>query len=352
MSITDIEHLLPVDVTDEGQAIERASCRTVMMPDGRRGALWRGLAYPLVDGDRIDIAGYALPPVLCRESHTARRTFTLLNNEHGAYLLIAGPALACEAASTKLRHAGITVQRTGRYFGDPVDGLAADWFIRFERPAPQTDIAALVAPVLGTGASIPALETPDHVRLRLLGDALQEWRAREALLREQLETERARNNSHSAAEQIALLSADLASEREARAVAEARLAQVAEANFAERSAAPAKPRKIQQDVAAVFKWLLPEILLARDSLTVATIEFAERTQLYRALVELRQSSGRLPPAWKSFQGAPGWWERHISNGSADTGRIYARRAAESGSWLVLVSHKAEQARDAAWLKRN
>jgi hypothetical protein len=81
--------------------------------------------------------------------------------------------------------------------------------------------------------------------------------------------------------------------------------------------------------------------------TVLTGEFADRGGLYRSLIEL--DSGALGRAWKKLHGAPGWWERHVSNGQDDSGRIYARRG--EGSWEVLISHKSQQARDITWLER-
>ena len=177
-------------------------------------------------------------------------------------------------------------------------------------------------------------------------------REKEARLREQLEAERRRNRLPDADEGTTFLATELSAERAARAEAEAKLAQLADAGLAERTSSLARPAKLQSEVVAVFKWLLLEIELVRDSLAVITVEFSDRGPLYRALAELRRTSGRLPPAWKSFQGASGWWERHINDGSNDLGRVYARRASGTDVWRVLVSYKADQPRDAAWLKRN
>ena len=78
-----------------------------------------------------------------------------------------------------------------------------------------------------------------------------------------------------------------------------------------------------------------------------TGEFADRRGLYRALIEL--GSDALGRPWKKMHAALGWWERHVSNGQDDSGRLYVRRAA--GHWEVLVSHKSQQTRDLAWLAR-
>ena len=51
-----------------------------------------------------------------------------------------------------------------------------------------------------------------------------------------------------------------------------------------------------------------------------------------------------------MQGAAGWWERHVSDGQANTGRLYALYVGEAQLWDVLISDKAEQPRDMAWLR--
>ena len=63
-------------------------------------------------------------------------------------------------------------------------------------------------------------------------------------------------------------------------------------------------------------------------------EFADRRSLYRALVEL--SADTLGRQWKVIRGAPGWRERHVSNGRDDSGRLYARSAPPAGSCLFLI----------------
>ncbi|HXT79192.1 MAG TPA: hypothetical protein VN702_06490, partial [Acetobacteraceae bacterium] len=71
-----------------------------------------------------------------------------------------------------------------------------------------------------------------------------------------------------------------------------------------------------------------------------------------SLAELVSVEGRLPPNWKSVQGAAGWWERHVSDGQANTGRLYALYVGDLRRWDVLISDKAEQPRDMTWLKKH
>jgi hypothetical protein len=112
-----------------------------------------------------------------------------------------------------------------------------------------------------------------------------------------------------------------------------------------------QPGKIKNEIEIVFATLIPEVRLMRDSLIVIAAEFSSRRALYRGLVELRTISGRLPPTWKKLKGLDDWWERHISDGQDDAGRVYARLASSERVWDVLISHKSEQARDIAWLAR-
>lgn len=105
--------------------------------------------------------------------------------------------------------------------------------------------------------------------------------------------------------------------------------------------------RLQDEIALSLASFRPDLRFLRDSLTVVAAEFIDRRSCYRAVLELGPET--LGRAWKKIQGAPSWWERHVSNGQDDSGRIYARRV-ERG-WDVLVSHKSQQSRDIAWLAR-
>jgi len=109
--------------------------------------------------------------------------------------------------------------------------------------------------------------------------------------------------------------------------------------------------RLHDEISDVLPSLLPHVNLLRDSLTVAASEYTSRKALYRSLAELGSVVSRLPPSWKSVQSALGWWERHVSDGQASTGRNYALYVAEARRWDVLISDKAEQPRDMAWLRR-
>jgi hypothetical protein len=126
-------------------------------------------------------------------------------------------------------------------------------------------------------------------------------------------------------------------------------AQLANEARADRPVAP--PGKLQNEIEVVLETLLPGVRLIRDSLIVIAAEFLNRRALYRGLAELRIVNGRLPPTWKKLKGLDAWWERHMSDGQDDAGRVYARLGSSDRVWDVLISHKSEQARDIAWLAR-
>jgi hypothetical protein len=156
--------------------LEARRCRMIALPDGRVGAIWRGLAYPVFDGNNIDIAGEAFFPSDCipAAGSPPDRCFASIQGADEAYLLLSGPVAAREAAAASLRAAGVLVLRTGRYLGEPVDGLSADWFVRFEKRGWDEPLDELLARILGrqrASREAPP-ETAAAARLRPLQDEL------------------------------------------------------------------------------------------------------------------------------------------------------------------------------------
>jgi len=360
---------IEIAVRDGLNTLETRRCRTMLLPNGRAGVLWRGLVYPIHDGNGIDIAGEAFPPGACfSEAATPPDSprFASIVGIDEAYLLLSGSVAAREAAAASLRSAGISVIRTGRYLGDPVDGFPADWFVRFEKPGSEEPIDILLARVLGrerVRQDLPT-ESTSETRLLLVQDELVRARDREASLRSELARAKATIASRTAAaSESDGLRNELGSEQRlrheaeaARVEAEAELA-AARAELETARAEPASPRqalprtRLQDEISVVLETLLPNLNLLRDSLTVAASEYASRKSLYRALTELAAGEGRLPANWKAVQGATGWWERHVSDGQDNTGRLYAQLLPGQRRWDVLISDKAEQSRDMAWLRR-
>jgi hypothetical protein len=281
----------------------------------------------------------------------------LIRGDEEAWLLVAGSATDLAGVIARLRSAGIEVIRSGRYLGGVTDGFAADWYARFALPVDITLLETLLHSQGGASETIPSSGEDDRaLRLRLIQAELAEARAREASLASDL----ARLKLASAltdddGAEAAALRQTLAEEQ--RLHAEAGLARAAaeqERDFlANRPAATpgrAGQPKFQNELAVVMETLLPKLKLVRDTLTVLAVEFSDRRAVFRALGELQGSVGRLPSGWKAVQGAEEWWERHISDGRDNTGRLYCRLIPSSQSWAVLVSYKAIQKRDIAWIK--
>jgi len=340
--MVDTEHERSVVITQAAEVIETRTCRVMTMPDGRRGALWGGLVFPLGSGDRIDLAGEAVPPGDCRPGPTVGRArYALIPGASESYVLVDADRETVDAAVKALSQAGVTVLRAGRYLGEPPEGIEADWFIRVA-DAPADRVDAILASLLWTTRS-DTPEGPLDLRLRLLEADLLAARAREAALHGELAQLRlqAATSGEEADLQRALMEEALGEERRLRAEVEARAAE---------PVPHTKPAaRLREEIAAMLAGLLPRMILLRDSEVVITAEFASRRALWRSLGELNGASG-APHGWKKIRGAERWWERHVSNGQDDSGRIYARHAAGE-QWEILVSHKTEQPRDIAWLSR-
>ena len=356
-------------VSDGPDRLEVRRCRIITLRDGRAAAMWRGLLYPLSGGNQIDIAGEASPPTgyMPGTGSMSDPRFASIQGADEAYLLLSGSVAVREAAAAGLRAAGVSVLRAGRYLGEPVDGLTADWFVRFEKPSCDEPIDDLLARVLGrqrVRQDTPS-ETVSEARLRLLQDELARVRDRDRGLRSELANVRAIAARHaSSASDSNTLRTEIAHEQRLRDEAEAGKAAAEaelEATRAELEMAPAvaalsrppSPRtRLHDEISDVLETLLPNLNLLRDSLTVAACEYTSRKALYRSLAELAAGAGRLPANWKAVQGVSGWWERHVSDGQDNTGRLYARFPRGDRRWDVLISDKAEQSRDMAWLWRN
>ncbi|GAC1510392.1 MAG: hypothetical protein NVS1B6_17240 [Steroidobacteraceae bacterium] len=134
-----------ISVFDGLQLLEVQESRIVMLPDGRKGATWRGLAYPLLPpGDQIDVNGEAIPPDRCTyNANASGKSGEVIEGAAEAYLILAGNASACEQSAIALRDAGFQVLRTGRYLGEPIAGVGGDWFVRFAKRSDLTHIESL-----------------------------------------------------------------------------------------------------------------------------------------------------------------------------------------------------------------
>lgn len=145
MPISD--QAIEIAIRDGSKTLETRRCRIMALVEGRTAALWRGLVYPLQDGTNIDIAGEAFPLSACvPEAATSwdNPCFASTDGVDEAYLPLSGSVAERDKAAASLRAAGVSILRMGRYLGDPVDGLAADWFVRFEKPASDESVDNLL----------------------------------------------------------------------------------------------------------------------------------------------------------------------------------------------------------------
>jgi hypothetical protein len=348
-----------IAIFNGGQLFETRACEVVLLPDGRQGAIWRGLAYPLELPDhRIEMESEAFPPADCAPSRakpTARPNFAVIEGVDEAYILLPGTVADCEEAAHRLKASGYEVIRTGRYLGDPVEEFEADWFVRIIRPiGSNRSLAATLGETLGDRDAVQDSHKPlGEYRAQLIATELASTKAREAGLR--VEIARLKLDATSAADtqfQIEELRLAIDLEREARQQADLAAAEAQNLlDAARQDRPPPRAGKIKDEIDIVLATLIPEIRLMRDSLNVVAAEFSNRRALYRGLAELRMASGRMPPNWKKLKGLEQWWERHMSDGQDDAGRIYVRFSVTERLWDVLISHKSEQTRDIIWLSR-
>jgi hypothetical protein len=328
-----------VTIVDSEQPIETRRCRLVHLPGGTRAALWRGLTWPIGPGDRIDVAGPAFP--LLPELLSPDPRFGLIDGDEEAWLVLEGSVTVRDAAVIALRQAGVGVLRSGPWLGDPVDGVVGANFIRFARPQ-VSDLRQAILKILENTVSAASARPEPAGRIRALMVELMETRA--ALARARTEP------SEPQTEPFAEAEAELARVRQENA---ALLQEVADLHRQLGASASPRPEpnraagRLHDEIAVSLASFRPDLRFLRDSLMVVAGEFSDRRGLYRAVLEIRSEA--LGPSWKKIHGTSGWWERHVSNGQDDSGRIYARRG--NGYWELLVSHKAQQTRDINWLNR-
>jgi hypothetical protein len=345
-----------ISIFNSGQLFENRECALVRLPDGREGAIWRGLAYPLELPDHhIDMGREAFPPGDCLHWHASiaatQPNFAIIEGVEEAYVLLSGPSISRETTARTLKDSGYEVIRTGRYLGDPVDGLEADWFIRLTKP--KVGYESLSVVLAGQAIGVNGHDTFGEYRARLIAGELASVKAREAALRAEIARLKLELTSVGQTQtEIDELRTAIELERNLRQ--EADLAALAAAQLAneprvDRPVVP--PGKLKNEIEVVLETLLPGVRLMRDSIIVIAAEFSNRRALYRGLAELCTVNGRLPPPWKKLKGLDTWWERHISDGQDDAGRVYARLENSDRAWDVLISHKSEQSRDIAWLAR-
>jgi len=326
-----------ITVVDGNESVESRRCRLVPLPDGTKGALWRGLVWPIAIGSTIDVAGPAFS--LLPQDPPVGPRFGLVDGAEEAWLVLEGSVTVRDAVAGALRQAGIETLRSGPWLGDPVDGVVGSSFIRFVRPA-VGDLRETIAYLLRDFVSTAAANDDDsEERARILAIELIEARSQLARLK---------TRPQDRASEPTAVPAELARLRQENTALLQEIADLSR-QIAERPPVRSHPNRaagrLLDEIAALLGKFRPDLRFLRDSLTIVTGEYADRQSFYSAVNELGPDP--LRRGWKKIHGTPGWWERHISNGQDDSGRIYARPTA--GKWEVLVSHKAQQRRDIEWL---
>ena len=334
---------IEVAVMDGERLVQRWPCRAETLPDGSQGAWWRGVLYPLLpdagEGGSINVGIPVAQPTLAGHA--------VLAGDEASWVLIYGDSAALESARSALTREGISVQRHGRWLGEPVNEHNFDFFLRCDGRLDP----GFVARVLATPGR-RAAEVEPAVQLGLLEQRLADMRGELAGLRAVL----SRMEQASAASPLKQQAPELPTQtmvpyaelQEALARAEA---------FEVRLAASPQPPpasrgtlKLKTEFDEVLAALRPDILLLRDTLVVITGEFANRTGTLRAIAELSVSGSR-PEGWKMLRGAERWWERHVNTGRNDLGRAYARFDTQTRCWGLLVGMKGSQAQDVDWLSK-
>lgn len=357
---------MQISVFDGSQLVEVRACTLMQLPDGRQAAIYRGLAFPLMpSGNSINIAEEAHPPVPAAPIETMKSgnepnvPYAVVSGVDQAYIFVAGSAMDLERAAADLRQAGVPILRTGRYLGDPVDGLAADWFVRVIPPDDGERLSDRVGRVLGR---VQSPQNEPMLRLRLLAAELAQ--TRERALRSEAEVKKLKAalrsqplpDTHRAGVTEAAYPEGAGAGQyppDATAIDDNRADHATATENAQLPYQPTPmPKRVLAEIEDVFVALLPRIRLLRQCIDVVAIEFVDRRSLYRVLAELDRCETTIPSRWKTVQGVDGWIEKSkVGNGQDSQGRIYARLDRADRSWEVLVSHKAEQDRDIAWLRR-
>lgn len=330
-----------VDVFEGGNFVQTWPCTPTKLPDGRDAVIWRGIIYPLLPENRID----ASQPWNPGRSGPATKA-AVLKSPNGCWVLVQGPERSLLDVCQLLSSKGANILRTGRWLGELDSANVFDWYACCDSNLPADAISAALGCINATVISAP--------------DLFNEVRSAEAATAEIAESPSphaadptsGEPAAYGAPEPTCLQFAPVAIADDA--VLSDAMADVARlSEEVERLRArpiPAAAAKLHQELTDALSALRPDVRLARDSWIVVAAEFRDRSPFWRAVNDLPRDGGR-PDGWKAFRSAERWWERHLSTGQDDTGRAYARFDPVGRAWDLLVSWKADQGTDKAWLQK-
>jgi hypothetical protein len=311
------------------------------LPDGRAGAKWNGLVFPLLEGTKIDVAGTGVLPQACGPAGGGETSWRYEPDSggDGGYVFFDGTGALRNRTLAALAEAGIDVLRSGAN----LSGMPGDWFVRLA--GAKLKILATFTAVLGAPPAESEDDASTSLRERLLAEALEQARVAVERLQEDL-AETRRLASETAGEAAAAVGLRAELDRLATQLGEADTAarQARTGRLQETLGEKARLR-LDRELEVVAKALLPRLEFVGDSLRFMAVELIDRASIWRVLGQLHAQERGQPAGWKSLSGHTGWWERHFSTGQDEQGRIYARFAASVSGWRVLVSHKQSQASD-------
>jgi hypothetical protein len=224
-----------------------------------------------------------------------------------------------------------------------------DWLVRVTKPAEGPRLEVRLNRIIGAAVTDSPRADQAELRLRLVEGALAAALADRSRMRAELEqlraSEQAAGTPHVSSDRSSDSDIRLAEALVENAALREELAQATSTRFV-----GGQSTRIRDEVAIVLEILLPRIKLVGDSLLYVATELSDRRMLYRVLRELASGDSGMPVGWKRIKGCAGWWERHLSTGRDDTGRIYSILDHDCQQWAALVSSKADQRRDIAWLQ--
>lgn len=215
--------------------------------------------------------------------------------------MLRGSITEAELAAAKLKGAGLSVTRSGRYLGEDIPGFDAEWFLRLTAD-PTEDVLEKIAATLG---ACPEWRDERGLRERLLAAELERALARDAEAKDTLSRLKATQEEAASHGEAATMSrAEAEAERQLREAAEAQAWQTrrrVDELEAERAALRSAPenrgdRASGDEFDVALEVLLPRIKLSRDSRDVAIVEYASRKGLYQALAEIDRSTRETPSA--------------------------------------------------------
>lgn len=162
--------------------------------DGRIGAEYMGLVYPLAGADAISLNAqwcYPSEAPICLEpvelAPSGRKTWSLERLASRSYLFLNGSAGYLERVVGALQGAGIAPEHWGPSFREDPQGVLYDWFIRFPRDEAEPTTHWELDQLLG---AIGTDDDEDESELPLRDQLARARRLIDAVLRRQAEAER------------------------------------------------------------------------------------------------------------------------------------------------------------------